>query len=236
MQKQRGKELNIIMKVLPGSLKQFVLSACMLIVFNVPLRSQIVINEVMSSNGTVLYDEDGNAPDWIELWNNSDAPFDLTGAGLSDKPSEPFKWRFPQYILAPRQFLVVFASGKNRINPPVFYETVLRRGDTCRYLIPNASTPSVWRSVSFDDTSWPQGVSGFGYGDGDDSTLLPYGTLSVFIRKSFYLSDPGQVKDCWFHIDYDDGFVAYLNGKEIARAHLGTPGVKAAGFPSTLLH
>jgi hypothetical protein len=155
----------------------------------------------------------------------SDAPFDLTGVGLSDDSSQPFKWRFPAYTMAPRQYLVVFASDKNRLSPPLYYETILRRGDTCKYLIPNASTPSVWRSVGFNDSSWPAGTSGFGYGDGDDSTLLPNGTLSVFIRKTFYISDPAKVKDCWLHMDYDDGFVAYLNGKEIARAHLGTPGV-----------
>ena len=193
--------------------------------FLLPAKGQVVINEVMSSNGTTLYDEDGNAPDWIELWNASDAPFDLTGVGLSDDSSQPFKWRFPAYTMAPRQYLVVFASDKNRLSPPLYYETILRRGDTCKYLIPNASTPSVWRSVGFNDSSWPAGTSGFGYGDGDDSTLLPNGTLSVFIRKTFYISDPAKVKDCWLHMDYDDGFVAYLNGKEIARAHLGTPGV-----------
>ena len=28
-----------------------------------------------------------------------------------------------------------------------------------------------------------------------------------------------------FHIDYDDAFVAYLNGSEIARSNIGTPGI-----------
>lgn len=191
-------------------------------------KGQVMINEIMSSNGTALYDEDGNAPDWIELWNASDTSYDLTGVGLSDDPAQPFKWRFPSYIMAPRQYLVVFASDKNRLSPPLFYETVIRRGDTCKYLIPNASTPTVWRSVNFNDSSWPSGISGFGYGDGDDTTILPNGTLSVFIRKTFYLSDPSAVKDCWLHMDYDDGFVAYLNEKEIARAHLGTPGIPPA--------
>ena len=37
----------------------------------------LVINEYMSSNGSTLYDEDGDTPDWIELYNASADIIDL---------------------------------------------------------------------------------------------------------------------------------------------------------------
>ncbi|MBT4482321.1 MAG: hypothetical protein HOC71_01430, partial [Candidatus Latescibacteria bacterium] len=61
-------------------------------------------------------DEDGEYSDWIELFNPGDTPIDLTGYGLSDNLSSPYKWVFPAYSLAPGQYLLVFASGKDRRN------------------------------------------------------------------------------------------------------------------------
>ncbi|HAK95022.1 MAG TPA: hypothetical protein DCM87_08475, partial [Planctomycetes bacterium] len=74
----------------------------------------IVLNEFMASNGVTLQDEDGDSPDWIELWNRGTAPIDLGGWSLTDDPLQPGKWSFPARTLAPQEFLVVFASGKDR--------------------------------------------------------------------------------------------------------------------------
>ena len=70
-----------------------------------------VINELMSSNSTIIQDEDGDYPDWIELFNPGTSPIDMTGYGLSDRESEPFKWVFPPCILNPGEFKLIFASG-----------------------------------------------------------------------------------------------------------------------------
>jgi hypothetical protein len=73
------------------------------------------INELQSSNSRTLSDEEGDFPDWIELWNYGAVPVNLGGFGLSDRVTNPFKWIFsPDTLLAPGEFLVVHASGKNR--------------------------------------------------------------------------------------------------------------------------
>ncbi|HAB16097.1 MAG TPA: hypothetical protein DCE44_06575 [Verrucomicrobiales bacterium] len=72
------------------------------------------INELQSSNGETLRDENADAPDWFELTNVGDAPANLDGWGVSDDPDRPFRWRFQGGSLAPGEFLVVFASGKDR--------------------------------------------------------------------------------------------------------------------------
>ena len=73
------------------------------IVFIATLNGQILINEFMSSNSATIYDEYGNTPDWIELYNNE--VIDLTGYGLSDDIDDPFKWIFPSINLNPESYL-----------------------------------------------------------------------------------------------------------------------------------
>ena len=74
----------------------------------------VYINELMASNRTQLQDEDGDWPDWIELYNGSAGPVDLTGYALSDDDVNQRKWVFPALTMQPGEYLVVFASGKDR--------------------------------------------------------------------------------------------------------------------------
>lgn len=74
----------------------------------------LVINEFMSSNAKTLADEDGDFEDWIELFNSGSTTIHLHNYGLSDNPESPFRWRFPNISIAPGQFMLVWASGKNR--------------------------------------------------------------------------------------------------------------------------
>lgn len=76
--------------------------------------SGIYINEVQSSNGVTIEDEDGDTPDWIELYNASGEAIHLEGWGLSDNESSPFKWVFGDVTIGAGEYLVVFASSKNR--------------------------------------------------------------------------------------------------------------------------
>ncbi len=73
------------------------------------------ISELQSSNRRTYADEDGDATDWVELWNPGAAPFDLSGCGLSDSAHSPFKWVFAtNAVLRAGERMVVFASGKDR--------------------------------------------------------------------------------------------------------------------------
>ncbi|MFH1120999.1 MAG: CotH kinase family protein [Bacteroidota bacterium] len=72
------------------------------------------INEVMSSNNDFLLDEDGDASDWIELYNSSATPLNLLGYYISDKEDQLNRWAFPAEIIPGGGHLVLFASGKDR--------------------------------------------------------------------------------------------------------------------------
>ncbi|MFY9150422.1 MAG: CotH kinase family protein [Prolixibacteraceae bacterium] len=181
------------------------------------------INEVMSSNGGVLPDADGDTPDWIEIYNFGNDPVNLNGYGLSDKKDELFQWVFPDFQLKPKEYLVVFASGKDRHEVPLFWNTIINQGDSWKYLVPSSEPVGNWRLASFFDSNWNSGKSGFGFGDNDDATNVTV-NRSIFLRKKFTIENVLEIKQLVLHMDYDDGFVAYLNGVEIARSQMAGKG------------
>ena len=97
------------------------------------------------------------------------------------------------------------------------WETVVFEDDNWDYVVPNTSLPSDWNQLTFAASGWLNGPGGFGYGDVDDNTVLPNGTLSCYQRILFTIVDTGDIEAAVLTIDYDDGFVAYLNGVEIQR-------------------
>lgn len=190
----------------------------------VVLFAQITINEVSNANGSTIMQPDGSTSDWIELYNSSASPINLQGLGLSDKRSEPLKWIFPSYTIAPSSFLVVLASGKGQISTINHYETAVFAQDNWSYIIPSSNLPINWNTVGFDASSWTIAPFGIGYSDGDDATTIINPTTSVYARRLFNIADTSAIRRALFDIDFDDGFVAYLNGIEIARSGLtGNP-------------
>ena len=193
-----------------------------LFLFEFVLGQTIQINEIVSTNGTVLYDEDGDTPDWFELYNTSGQEINLNGYGITDDPSDLSMWVFPSIVLEPNGFLVIFASDKNRKDLVAEWDAVINWGDSWSYW-PGTSAPiSNWDDPGTDISNWSTGPSGFGYGDSDDNTELSQ-IISVFARKTFQIDDPTMITKALFHIDYDDGYIAYLNGEEFSRRNMGEP-------------
>ncbi len=180
------------------------------------LAQTLRINEIMSSN-SIYEDEDGNTPDWIEIHNYGQELVSLDGMYISDDNNNPTKWQFENLELAPDEYMIVWASDKDR--QAKYYKTLVTQGDIFRYYLPMTNTSS-WVTPNFDDSSWSAGPSGFGYGDGDDATLLPFGTQSAFLRTKFFIEDPSKVEKLLLDIDYDDGYLAYINGNFVAASNV----------------
>jgi len=196
-------------------------------------KAQIVINEVSVGNSTVLQDEDGDFPDWIELYNNSASSVDLMNYGISDETSNLYKWIFPSTSIAANSYLTIMASGKDRGLSFDHLETVIYPDSSFRYMVPAVEPDSNWRILpGFNDSGWSLGQAGIGYGDGDDVSVLIPPVTSVFIRRVFNIIDASVIPVAVLHLDYDDAFVAYLNGVEIGRGNIGQNGTPTP-FDST---
>ncbi len=112
--------------------------------------SQIVINEGSNRNLSTFADENGDFPDWIELYNAGSATVQLGGYTLSDNPSNPTKWAFPNVDLLPGAYQVVFCSGKDR-RPITGFVSVLSETNYNPYVGWNnhtMTTPFYWDGTS----------------------------------------------------------------------------------------
>ncbi|MFL3006671.1 MAG: CotH kinase family protein [Candidatus Neomarinimicrobiota bacterium] len=105
------------------------------------------------------------------------------------------------------------------------WETAIFASDEWKYIVPDAEPSSNWNEVNFDEATWINSQGGFGYGDGDDGTIIGP-AISVYFRKFFNVFDKNKLSCAILSADYDDGYIAYLNGIEISRSYnLPEPGI-----------
>ncbi len=100
---------------------------------------------------------------------------------------------------------------------------LINEADSWRFFRGISPPPPAWKENGFDDSGWESGPGGFGYGDNDDRTVLrdmQNNYTTVFIRKTFSLPSPEILKRLILNVRVDDGFVAYLNGVEVARVNV----------------
>ena len=81
---------------------------------SISLPAAPVITEFMASNDSTLNDEDGDSSDWIEIHNPDASPINLAGYHLTNNGAAPTLWTFPSVTIAAGDYLVVFASNKDR--------------------------------------------------------------------------------------------------------------------------
>ena len=209
---------NFLMKRTP-----LVLAFILSVLLSSKIKAQVFINEIQTSNTKTIADEFYSWDDWIEIYNAGSTIINLNGYGLSDDSLKPFRFTFPDYNLSAGSRILVFASDTNK-TVLTHWETAVKASDSWKYRA-NTTNPGTanWRDPIFNDASWASGVGGIGMGDSDDGTTIS-GCVSVYMRRSFTIADTSKLFEAVFNMDYDDGFVAYLNGVEIARINCGTPG------------
>ena len=242
-----------------------------------------VISEFLASNDGSIVDEDGASSDWIEIFNAGDEAVDLNGWSLTDDADELTKWTFPATTLEPSEFLLVFASGKDRAisgselhsnfklkasgeylalveddGSSIAFEyapeyplqledvsfglameassTVLVDDTTLvRTLVPSDdSLGTNWTNLSFDDSNWvgaPDRRAGVGFENSPDSEFsytalinapVPVGSVSAYARFEFQLTSVSDINQLSLAMQFDDGFVGYLNGVKVASRNAPT--------------
>jgi hypothetical protein len=119
--------------------------------------------------------------------------------------------------------LIGFQINANAQTGVDHWETAVFAEDTWSYRLGTSEPPSDWMQANFNDNAWTTGQGGFGYGDNDDNTAITT-TISLYIRIDFTVFDTSKIEMSVLHADYDDAFVAYLNGQEFGRGNFGNPG------------
>lgn len=181
---------------------------------------RVWFNELQASNVNGLEDHHGDTPDWIEIINADDVRVNLNGWWLSDDASELQKWPLPGVALNPDEHLLVFASGKNIGGGVADWITPVDHGHLWRYREITAPFEPGWQAPDYDDSAWDAGPSGFGRGDDDDATHIDAPMVHVRTEVSLSSAELADLVAVALHVDYDDGFVAWINGVEVARANV----------------
>jgi hypothetical protein len=99
-------------------------------------------------------------------------------------------------------------------------------------LVPRLTAAPNWTLPSFTPSSaWLTGSYGVGYETATSGgaqnlilTPVPDHTTSVFTRSTFCIPDIGTVSKLFIQADYDDGYVAYINGVEVLGSNEMPPG------------
>ncbi len=73
-------------------------------------HADVIINEVMASNGTYV---NGSAYDWLELYNNGSKTEDISGWYLSNNANKPLKFAFPSGTkIKAGGYILVYCTGE----------------------------------------------------------------------------------------------------------------------------
>jgi hypothetical protein len=119
------------------------------------------------------------------------------------------------------QLLLLICQFYLATNNIVFSQTYLFSSNKkLKYNAATAEPGSNWYMPGFDDSGWQYDTASIGFGDRFLRTPVDPGTRSLYLRFVFNIADKSTIKAMNFSPNYDDGYIAYLNGKEIARVNV----------------
>jgi len=175
-----------------------------------------VISEFMAINTSrpplsrgELLDVDGQSSDWIEMYNPAETTVNLEGWFLTDDADDLTKWEFPPVAIPAREFLLVFASGKDRSDPDGELHTNFRLsggGEFLALVEPDGATIA----HGFDE--YPQQFAGIAYGRTGDAIISVTQTVLIPEQAEATVLIPADdaLGTAWTGVDFDDS--AWLSG------------------------
>ena len=161
-----------------------------------------VITEFMAKNASILEDVDGESSDWIEIFNPTGSVIDLDGYYLTDDVDNKTMWQFPSTILSPGEYMVVFASDKDRAVSGSELHTNFKLSKVIEYLALYGPDGITVQSA-YDNIRGPQ-VEDISYGlseitIGETITLIDDGDTA-----QFHVPSNSQLGKTWINSGFDD--------------------------------
>ncbi len=208
-------------------IRRLCFSLCLLLcVINAPAAESVILSEFMAENETGLKDEDNAYSDWIEIQNDGTTTVNLAGWALTDDAQESAKWIFPAVNLAPGQFLIVFASGKNRAVAGSPLHTNFSLSSAGEYLA--LIKPGGAIATEFDE--FPEQFADKSYGIGQNVNVTQLVAADAAVRAHVPVS--GALGTSWTAPGFADGsWTAGTQGTgyESSVAGFGVTNHKAVG-------
>jgi hypothetical protein len=103
---------------------------------------------------------------------------------------------------------------------------VIAKNEEWKYFDKGYKPDNLWYTPDYNDSLWLSGSGEFGYGDGDETTTVSYGSnsnnkfITTYFRKSFTYDSTKPLRNDTLRILYDDGAVIYFNGHVVLKINL----------------
>ena len=101
---------------------------------------------------------------------------------------------------------------------PDFSNVYFETSSVWKYLDDGSNLGTDWTDINYDDSAWFLGAGEFGFGDGDETTILEDGSITYYFRKVVDVQDIGLVSNVIANLSSDDAVVIYVNGQEVTRS------------------
>ncbi|MCF8359279.1 MAG: CotH kinase family protein [Prolixibacteraceae bacterium] len=93
--------------------------------------------------------------------------------------------------------------------------------DNLKYFEANGEPDANWYMPDYDDSSWKSDTAIVGFGFGNEGyTVIDSESKSLYVRFPFYIENLENIQEMNMMFDYDDGYIAYINGYEVARVNV----------------
>ena len=107
-------------------------------------------------------------------------------------------------------------------------DSLITTNASWKYLDNGSNQGTAWTAISFNDGVWASGNAELGYGDGDETTVVGYGSnssakyITTYFRKTISVTNPDIYSSLQLSVVRDDGIVVYINGAEAYRLNMPT--------------
>ena len=188
-----------------------------------------IMKRTMVEHGSVLIDVNGDTLVGRMINRNGSQRdlFSIVKRGTVTVNRLPLPWQPPEYKKPA-------SEPKEKYPPAVDHKVIIPRGAAWEYLAGSTPRGLAWTRPGFAAQGWSTGNGAFGFGEGKyqtDLNTLRRKSTSIYLRKEFQIPLADRVAEMGLWIDYQDGFIAYLNGREVARVGVTrSSGNKAQGI------
>jgi hypothetical protein len=107
---------------------------------------------------------------------------------------------------------------------PIDYKVLIPKFAEWQYVAGEDPQGLAWTRKDFDASKWKRGLAGFGFGDAPARTAVTRergSSPAIYLRREFTIEQTDKITELGLMIDYRDGFIAYINGREVARIGIG---------------
>jgi hypothetical protein len=181
--------------------------------------SMPVMKRIFVEHGSVVIDVEGDNLTAKMLNQNGSVRdvFSIVKSGQVQTRRLALPWQPPAYVPPASQ-------PANPATPALQHRILIDK--TAQWHFQSAGHPRglAWTEPGFSAEGWRTGSGGFGFGDGTFSTRIDRvadQASAIYLRKQFEIAQADAVTEMGLLVDYSDGLIAFLNGREVARVNVG---------------